>query len=37
MVSRLSILAATTALTLSLTMPAFAQTSDDVIVVTATP
>jgi len=36
MVSRLSILAATTALTLSLTMPAFAQTSDDEIVVTAT-
>ena len=36
MASRLSILAVTTALTLSLAMPAFAQTSEDEVVVTAT-
>ena len=36
MVSRLSILAVTTALTLSLAMPAFAQNSNDEVVVTAT-
>ena len=36
MASRLSILAVTTALTASLITPAFAQTSDDEIVVTAT-
>ena len=36
MASRLSILAVTTALTASLITPAFAQTSDDEIIVTAT-